>query len=232
MKADMLRIAVQTPILAGLSEPLRDRVLEFSHMQDFPAGGTVFLQGEAAKALYVVVDGWIKLYRIAPSGAEAVVMVVTRGRTFGEAVALRDLPYPVSAEATTDTTLLRIDASRLRRQMREDPELAIALLAATYVHLQALVTQVEQLKARSGVQRVAEFLVDLAACEQGRCSVSMPYNKTLIAGRLGMKPESLSRAFGRLRAYGVRVDANVAHIDDLDVLRDLTNEDPGKAWMK
>ena len=109
---------------------------------------------------------------------------------------------------------------------------SIALLAATYVHLQALVTQVEQLKARSGVQRVAEFLVDLAACEQGKCSVSMPYNKTLIAGRLGMKPESLSRAFGRLRAYGVRVDANVAHIDDLDVLRDLTNEDPGKAWMK
>ncbi|WP_134725785.1 Crp/Fnr family transcriptional regulator [Paracoccus luteus] len=232
MKAEMLRIALGTPILAGLSEPLRDRVLEFSHTQDYPAGSTIFLQGEPALALYVVIDGWVKLYRIAPSGAEAVVMVVTRGRTFGEAVALRDLPYPVSAEATTDTTLLRIDAARLRRQMREEPELAIALLASTYVHLQALVSQVEQLKARSGVQRVAEFLVDLAACEQGGCSVSMPYNKTLIAGRLGMKPESLSRAFGRLRDYGVRVESSVAHIDDLDVLRDLTNEDPGKAWMK
>lgn len=92
--------------------------------------------------------------------------------------------------------------------------------------------QVEQLKARSGVQRVAEFLLDLATVTKGSCSVVLPYNKALIAGRLGMKPESLSRAFARLRQHGVKIDAAMAYIDDLDALRELAAEDPAKAWMR
>jgi CRP-like cAMP-binding protein len=41
-----------------------------------------------------VAEGWVKLYRIAPSGAEAVVGVFTKGESFGEAVAFRHDTYP------------------------------------------------------------------------------------------------------------------------------------------
>ena len=81
------------------------------------------------------------------------------------------------------------------------------------------------------MQRVAEFLLDLAAGD-GACTVALPYNKTLIAGRLGMKPESLSRAFARLRDHGVRIEAAMAHIEDVDRLRELVAEDPAKAWLR
>ena len=109
--------------------------------------------------------------------------------------------------------------------------MATSMLAAVFVHLQHLVGQIEGLKARSGVQRVAEFLLDLAAGD-GACTVALPYNKTLIAGRLGMKPESLSRAFARLRQHGVRIEAAVAHIDDIEALRELAAEDPAKPWLR
>ncbi|HRO13729.1 MAG TPA: Crp/Fnr family transcriptional regulator [Paracoccus sp. (in: a-proteobacteria)] len=227
-----LQIARETALLSGIPTAMQQRILANAQTVRFETGQTVFVQGEEAAAVYIVVDGWVKLYRLAPSGAEAVVSVLTRGRSFGEAVALRGVPYPVSAEAITDAVLIRIDGARLRQQMQEDPQLATALLAATFVHLQSLVAQVEQLKARSGMQRVAEFLADLASCRTGACTVLMPYNKALIAGRLGMKPESLSRAFGRLRSYGVRIESNVAHIEDVEKLRELAAEDPGKAWMK
>ena len=72
------------------------------------------------------------------------------------------------------------------------------------VEAHGLVGQIEGLKARSGVQRVAEFLLDLSAGREGEVSVALPYNKALIAGRLGIKPETLSRAFARLRDHGVR----------------------------
>jgi len=232
MNAEILAAIKDAAILAGLPDPLRARILSAAHIRRAGIGETIFLQGEAARAVYIVAEGWVKLYRMAPSGTEAVVSILTRGRSFGEAVALRDAPYPVSAEAITDVTLVRIDAAQLRQQMQDDPKLAMAMLAATYVHLQSLVAQVEQLKARSGVQRVAEFLANLASCEDGNCTVMLPYNKALIAGRLGMKPESLSRAFARLRDHGVRIEASMAHIDDLAALRDLAAEDPGKAWMK
>ena len=90
----------------------------------------------------------------------------------------------------------------------------------------------EQLKARTGAQRVAEFLLELAGATHGFCEVTLPYDKVLIAGRLGMKPESLSRAFARLREYGVTVRHNNAAIADIAVLRELSDEDPAHSWSK
>ncbi len=52
----------------------------------------------------------------------------------------------------------------------------------------------------------------------------------LIAGRLGMKPESLSRAFGALKSHGVKIKQNKAEISDLDALRTYAEEDPANAW--
>jgi CRP-like cAMP-binding protein len=179
-----------------------------------------------------VAEGWVKLYRIAPSGAEAVVGVFTRGASFGEAVAFRHDTYPVAAEAVTDCTLVRIEADAFLRQIRDNPEVAVSILSATYAHLHALVAQVEALKAQTGPQRVAEFLLELSPCREGACEVTLPYDKVLIAGRLGMKPESLSRAFARLKDHGVTVRQNLAQIEDVGVLREYVEEDPAQAWAR
>ena len=80
------------------------------------------------------------------------------------------------------------------------PDIAIAMIASTSEHLHQLVQRVEQLTAQSGLQRVAEFLAS--------CRISLPYDKSLIAGRLGLKPESLSRVFAKLRQIGVDVRAS------------------------
>ena len=84
--------------------------------------------------------------------------------------------------------LIRIEADSLLRQIRESPEIAISILSATFVHLNSLVSQVETLKAQTGAQRVAEFLLELVKCPSGSFEVTLPYDKALIAGRLGMTP--------------------------------------------
>ena len=232
MKPQHLDLARNSMLLADAPDDVVRAVLATARLRQFDRGATIFLQGERAEAIYIVVDGWVKLYRIAPSGTEAVVGVFTRGRSFGEAVALRHAAYPVAAEAVTDCTLIRIDADTFMRQIRESPEIAISMLSSTFVHLQGLVAQVEALKAQSGAQRVAEFLLELAECELGACEVLLPYDKVLIAGRLGMKPESLSRAFAKLREQGVTIRQNVAVIANSAQLRDFAEEDPALAWSR
>lgn len=233
MTPDLISAVKKSSLFCTLSDALCERILDGASIREVSAGETLFIQGEPARALYIIIDGWVKLYRMTPSGAEAVVSIMARGRSFGEAVALRDLPYPVSAEAITDGRLVRIEGSRLRQAITADPQLAIGIISASFVYLQQLVGQVEQLKARSGVQRVAEFLTDLAPIDStGRCVVHLPYNKTLIAGHLGMKPESLSRAFARLRDHGVSIETTTAVIEDIGLLRDLVAEDRGKPWAK
>lgn len=195
-------------------------------------GETIFCQGDASEHIFVVLDGWVKLFRITPTGAEAVVGVFTRGRSFGEAVAFEQIPYPVTAEAVTDARILQVPTRLLASMMREQPEIAMAVVSSTFRHLHALIAQVEQLKAHTGAQRVAEFLLELCNIEEGSCTITLPYDKTLMAGRLGMQPPSLSRAFNRLEEVGVKISQNQAAIADVEKLRRYMLEDRSAPWRK
>ena len=202
-----------------------ETLLRAASVREVTAGEVLFMQGDEVSASYVVLDGWIKLYRLSEYGDEAVVAVFTRGQTFAEAAVFSKENYPVTAEAATSARLLRIPSDQLQRNVRENPDFGFAMLASTSMHLQGLVRQIEQLKTNTATQRVARFLASLCPVNQGSCTIGLPYDKALIAGRLGMKPESLSRAFARLRNFGVRVDHTAAAISDIERLRNYAGED-------
>jgi hypothetical protein len=84
-----------------------------------------------------------------------------------------------------------------------------------------MANRIEQLTAQSATQRVADFLVSLTPCIEGPCTIALPYDKSLIAGRLGLKPESLSRVFAKLRAVGIDVRASDVVVYDVATLQNL-----------
>ncbi len=214
-------IARGSLFLSSLPEGSVKTILSQTSEMEFAQGETIFLQGDPAKTIYIVIQGWVKLYRMAPNGAEAIVGVFTGGHSFGEALALQQQVYPVAAEAVTNSRILCLPTTVLTNLIHSSPEVAISILAATFHHLHSMVFQLEQLKAYSGAQRVAEFLVELCPVREGACTITLPYDKTLIAGRLGMKPESLSRAFVKLRKYGVTIRQNSAAISDVTQLHNF-----------
>ncbi|WP_422365643.1 Crp/Fnr family transcriptional regulator [Pelagibius sp.] len=226
------RIAKESVLLASVPEDLVETILSHTETRSFDRGTTIFLQGEPADSVYIVLEGWVKLFRISQNGAEAVVGVFTKGRSFGEAAAFRNDVYPVAAEAVTDCRVMPVRAGLILGLMKSRPELCTAILASTFKHLHALVSQVEQLKAHTGAQRVAEFLLELCPITEGACAVTLPYDKVLIAGRLGMKPESLSRSFARLKEVGVKISQNHAMVSNVEALRHYAEEDRAMAWSR
>ncbi len=224
--------AGRSSLLAGLPVDLRQTLLDAGSIRNFDRGTTIFLQGEPGRVCYIVLTGWVKLYRIAQSGAEVVVNCLTEGQSFAEAVVLQRDDYPVNAEAVTDCRLMTVQGHVLAELMASRPDVARAILATMYLHFHSLVAQIEHLKAKSGAQRVADFLLELCPDGVESCTVVLPYDKTLIAGRLGMKPESLSRAFSRLNRAGVSIDNNTATIAHTGRLRAYTEEDPANAWAR
>lgn len=229
---DDRRAAREALLFRSVPADLSEQLLRSSLVTRHERGETLFLQDEPAEWMFVVLEGWVKLYRMSSTGAEAVVGVFTRGRSFAEAPGIGGAPYPVSAAAVTDCRLLRVRATEMVGLMTERPEMTRVMLAAIFAQLQGLVGQIESLKAQSGAQRVADFLASLAPAPEGACTVTLPYDKALIAARLGMKPESLSRAFARLREHGVRVHQNRAAISDVAALRNFTEEDRAAAWSR
>ncbi len=212
----------QTPMLGGLSPEAIANLLRDATVTHHEQGYVMFSQGDPADAFFIVLQGWIKVYRLSSSGAEAVVGIFTRGQSFAEAAAISGGAYPAYGEAVTDVRVVRFSARRLFDRIREAPEIALAMLASTSQHLHLLVRQIEALKAHTGAQRIAEFLLELAPEDSGACVVELPYDKALIAARLGMKPESLSRAFHKLKNYGVDIRQRHAEIRSLRELRDFT----------
>ena len=226
-----LALVKKTALLGGLSDDLLSSLLRAAKIQQARSGELLFMQGDKVDACFILLDGWVKLYRLNQYGDEAVVNVFSRGESFAEAAVFSMGQYPVAAETVSDARLLRISCATLLQNVRDNPQFAFSMLASTSRHLQGLVRQIEQLKTYTGAQRVARFLATLCPIEEGSCTIGLPYDKALIAGRLGMKPESLSRAFARLRNVGVRVEQSAAAITSVELLRDYANEDRGAAKM-
>jgi len=186
---------------------------------------TIMRQDDPATAFFIVIDGWMKISRNTQSGGETVIDMMRTGDSFAEAAAFSGGRYIATAEAASMARVARIPADHLIRCIRESPDIALAMIASTSQRMRYLVQQVEQLKAQSGVQRVADFLASLSVAEQGRCALALPYDKILIAGRLGLTPESLSRAFAKLRGVGVTINASQVNVKDIVELRRIASDD-------
>jgi len=216
------------PIFQGVDEQTLRLILRNCYPRQYNRGDIIFRQGELANEFYIVLEGWAKLYRVLPEGEEVVVAVFTAKETFAEAVMFVGGRYPASAEAVSPARIMRVDGMALRSAIMQQPKIAFDILAATSSHLKRLVDQIEQLQVRSATERVADFLLRYVSVTKGHASIVLPYEKSLIASKLGMKPESFSRALARLRNIGVEVRRDEVLIKDvqrLGVLAEFSSDD-------
>jgi CRP-like cAMP-binding protein len=226
---DDLAIVRRINVFRGLNPQMIQQLIAPASTLSLKERAVVCRQDDPATAFFIVVDGWIKLYRITVAGDEAVINVLAKGDSFAESAAFTGQSYLHTAEAASAARVIRVPVAHVIKCIQGSPEFAQAMIAAMALHMHHLVQQVEQLKAKLGVQRLAGFLVELCPGGDDACTIALPYDKTLLAGRLGLKPESLSRAFAKLRSVGVRVHAAHVEVKDLAKLRELAAYDRGSA---
>lgn len=189
-----------------------------------PPGTVVAREGEPAEALVMVCSGWVKL---TAGGAEnTVVDVIGAGQFFGEAAIIPGQRLAFTATTVDHAALLSIPGERLRSALLNRPEMLRQMLAHLSGQIRGLLSQLADLKLKSTAQRLGLFLLINAPQRSGSVVFALPYPKKLLAERLGMKPESLSRSFARLRAIGVEVDhlgekVEIASLEDLTAFCEL-----------
>ncbi len=218
----------QVPLFAGLTRAQLALLMSDASVRRYGGGTTLFYQEEAAKSLFVIFEGWVKVFRQTPGGREIVIAVLTRGEPFGETTIFDPEASPLGAFAVTDARLLVVPGERFIAHIRDNSDLALRLLAAMSAHQHRLVQQVEQLTVRSTSERLAGFLCRLCPETTGAAEIDLPFDKSLIASRLGMQPESLSRALARLRAHGVAARGSAIMIADVAALLRFSEGDVGK----
>jgi CRP/FNR family transcriptional regulator, dissimilatory nitrate respiration regulator len=214
----------RTALFRRLKEDALARMLAPAVVTTVPRGQNLFVQGQQAERFYVLLSGWVKLYRMTAEGAEAVVTIVAPGESFAEAALFLSARYPVSAEAVDRARLLSFAAADFARLMGEDSGLAMAMLASLSVRLHGLVSQIEQLHAHSSPKRVGHFFLKLCSDKTGSVAFELPFDKALLARRLGMQPETFSRALRQLREIGVATQGPKVTVADLTALREFCGD--------
>jgi CRP/FNR family transcriptional regulator, dissimilatory nitrate respiration regulator len=212
------------PLFRHLDEQTLGAVVGRARLQTLERGQTLFAQGDPADAFFIVLDGWVKLYRLAPNGDETVITIIAPGESFAEPVMFLGGKYPVYAASASRCRLVRMEHDAFVKCLQSERELATAMLASIAWRGAALTEQIGMLKAMNAPRRVAEFLLRLGNAGHGGAVVTLPYEKALIAGRLGMTPESFSRALAALKKIGVSVDHSSVEIADVAALRGFVQD--------
>lgn len=216
-------ILTRLPLFMKLGPDMLGALLAETWVQSFARNTILFLQDDPALRFYVVLDGWVRLYRTTEEGGESVIGVFSRGDSFAEVAICPDTAYPVNAALIEDSRLLVIPAKSFARQLSEHGEFALNIVSAMSCHLHLLVRQVEQLMLKSSTERVADFLLKLCPDDVRAATIDLPLEKALIAGRLGMQPETLSRSLTKLRRLGVKSNGREVIIPDVNALKQLSN---------
>ncbi len=209
------------PLFSGLSREVLFHLIQDSWVDRFPAGTLLFLHGDPARSFFVVLEGWVKLYRSTPDGDESVIAVMPAGDSFAEAAAFEAGTFPVSAAVVEDAKILSIAVKPFLDKVLSDRALTVKMMAALSRRLRLLVHQVEDLSLKSSTERLAGYLTTLVDGENGSTRVRLPFEKALIARHLGMQPETLSRSFARLKARGIVAEGDMVRIPDIPQLRTL-----------
>ncbi|WP_240636027.1 Crp/Fnr family transcriptional regulator [Caldimonas tepidiphila] len=225
MSAALLNLLSHLPLFQSVSPQQLASLLGSVSERRLAKGECLFRRGDPANCFYGVAYGQVKLAIPSPQGAEKVVEIIGPRQSLGEAVMFLGKPFPVTAEALEDSLLLRIDRDAVDRLLAEDPSFARRMLAGLSVRLHSLLRDVETYSLRSSAQRVIGYLLQHAG-EDGAAdaalSIELPTAKQVIASRLNLTPETLSRVFAELSRAGlIEVQGRTIAVASLRRLREF-----------
>ncbi len=187
-------------------------------------GDSVAKRGAPIPGMFAVAYGSIKLVLRSQDNEERVLRLVGPGETFGEATALLGRNARYEASALAESKVVVIPSAAIYALIDRDPRLARGMVSSLAERSLALLDEVETACLRRGAQRLASYLDSLVQVNgngngsgngNGAHLVRLPVSKTLVAARLGITKETLSRL---LRALAERrlIEVSQREISILD----------------
>ena len=212
-------------IFGGVDSGRVGDMLKVSFLQRFPAGVELVREGDPADFLHVVVDGSVEIFS-AYRERETTVAVLGPGQCFIMAAVVLDRIYLKSARSLTSARILLVPADAVRQHFAEDAAFARCLATDLALAYRMVVKELKNQKLRSGLERLANWLIAHHEALGAPKSFELPFEKKVLASRLGMAPEVLSRTFASLGPYKVNVTGPTIEIKDIDALRKLARPVP------
>lgn len=177
-------------------------------------------EADPCEGFFVVADGLVRVYKIAPDGRERTLHLVRPPHSFAEAAMFHDGGYPAFAAAMEDSRLILVPREPFLRLLRGQPESSVRMFESLSVWMHRLLDQLETETFLNARAKLASYILrELrrrpAEPETRRIKLGAP--KKEIASQLGMAPETFSRAQADLEISGL-ISVSGRSIDVADPL--------------
>lgn len=212
-------------LFSGVAPGRVAAMLNGSFLQRFPAGLELVREGDPADFLHVVVEGSVEVFS-AYRDRETTVAVLGPGKSFIVAAVVLDRIYLKSARSLTPARILLVPADAVRAAFAEDAAFARHLAVELAEAYRMVVKELKNQKLRSGLERLANWLLSYRAEQGNQDRFDLPFEKKVLASRLGLAPEVLSRSFAALAPYEVKVKGATIELRDVEALTRLAHPSP------
>lgn len=177
-----------------------------ARMADLSRGELIATEGDIADSFGVLVSGKARVFYLGADGKQITFEELGVGDAPAAVAALAGGRFPANIEAATDGTIAWLRRESLYELLASEPAVAqslVASLASKVVNF----TSVVQTLALDVPSRLARYLFQRSLATGEATSeglrVDLGMTKGELASALGTVPETLSRAFARLRDDGI-----------------------------
>ena len=212
------------PFFSGLDAAGLESVGRTVRTRRFRRGEVIFHQGDPGDALFIVMNGGIKISLPSDTGDEAILATLRSGDVFGELALLDGAPRSATATALSAAETVVLPRDRFRELISSEPAVRDALLASLALELRRLTTHVEELHFLDITGRLAACLVRLASdggttLPDGAIRLRTSLTQGDLASMVGSTRQSVNKLLGQFAGDGfLRLERDAIVLTDLDGL--------------
>lgn len=205
-KPDRAASLSKAAIFADLDQQELAHLAQRAVTKKYEPGEVIFQTGDPCPGLYIVEAGAVRIFKTSFSGREQVLGIDGPGSSVAELPVFDGGPYPASAAAIPETTLLFVSKQDFQAVCLEYPKVALKVLRVIGRRLRGLVGIIEELSFTTVRHRLIAMLLRLAKegeKTQHGTVITLPASNQELASQIGTVRELVSRNMSRLQAEGL-----------------------------
>ncbi|MEL7622393.1 MAG: Crp/Fnr family transcriptional regulator [Clostridiales bacterium] len=189
----------------------------------------IFDQGQKNRYLYYIVEGLVKITMTNIRGEEKMLSVLNPGVFINENSFFLNIDSMASAQAITNTKLIRISRSDFKRIAAENSEFTLSMIISMSMKIRILTAQVEYLTFFDNKTHLAIVIQGLIndfgrKDKSGAIVVDLPTTDQDLANYLGIRRETVTKILSKFKAEGILEKKNKRlYIYDHQKLSDMIN---------
>lgn len=192
------------PIFNHLTTEQMDEIMEVVRTVSFKKGEQIYRADDTSDALYIVNRGQVKMYRLAESGKEQLIRILTPGDFTGELALFKQSVHEAYAEAVVDSEICQIRRDDLQQLLIRYPTISLKILTEFSRRLETSEKQTTSLATERVETRIAAFLAECVTEDKvNEAAIELPMSRKDLASYLGTTPETVSRKLGEFEELGL-----------------------------